>query len=166
MQAAQSSPLRLFDGNCGDYITLADIAHYIHARGDIAKDGVIRRQAGLIFQADEKLAAIGVGTSIGHRHGPGFIRAFNSFVLELVAGAPSAGSGGVAALNDETGHHPVEGDVVIETITGQGHEVIHRHGCFSRVQLEVNIAFVGLNGGGIRSIRLNLHCRRRAVALR
>src|SRR6266852_4782550 len=98
------------------YVAGADAAYYIHAGDGIAEDGVVGRQAGLVFQANEELAAIGVGASVRHRHCTGFVGASNRLVVELVAGTTSAGAGGVAALDDETRLDAVEDHAVIKAI--------------------------------------------------
>src|SRR5260370_4240089 len=43
----------------------------------------------------------------------------------IVARTAGAIAGGVAALHDKTGHHPVEGQIVVETVVDQLFEILN-----------------------------------------
>src|SRR5579883_2762601 len=99
---ARSCRKVLFDRHRLHDIAGTDVAHDIHAGDGISEDGVVGRQVGLVLQADEELAAVGVGTRVGHRDGAGSIGPSNRLVVESIAGTSSTGAGGVAALNYKT----------------------------------------------------------------
>src|SRR5579883_1728027 len=112
----------LFDRDRLHDIAGTDAAHDIHAGDGVSKNGVFGRQVGLVLQADEELAAVGVGTRVGHRDGAGSIGPPNRLVVKSVAGTTATGAGGVAALNHKTWLDAVKDNSIIKTIAGQGHE--------------------------------------------
>src|SRR5580704_14156981 len=107
-----------------------DRGNHIQARGHLTEQGVGGGQLGAAgADHDEELAAVGVGTTVGHGQAAGHVLAGGGgeFVLELVARAPAAGPGGDAALVDEARDHPVEGGAVVVVVPDQEHEVVDRH---------------------------------------
>src|SRR5690349_20205499 len=54
----------LLDSYRLDDITNADVTHNIHSRSCIAENRVVRWKAGLILEADEELAAVGIWAGI------------------------------------------------------------------------------------------------------
>src|SRR3989440_9303129 len=102
-----------------------DLEHDVHAALNVAEQVVkLLQLLGVVNGADEKLAAIGVGARIGHRHRPGRVLAGHRLVVELVAGPARAVALGVAALNHEVGLDPVKLEAVVELVAGQEDEVV------------------------------------------
>ena len=76
---------------------------------------------GCAAQRDVELTAVGVGAGVGHgQHARGVVLERADFIVELVAGTAGAVALGVAALDDEAGHHAVEGQAVEVSRRGPG----------------------------------------------
>ena len=97
----------------------------------------------IVYQ--KELAAVGVGTSVGHRNNACVVdeRVVLAFVFELIAGATHARAGRVAALCHKVGNHPVEGDVVVVAFFGQKDKIIDGLGGCRWVEFEDDFALRG-----------------------
>src|SRR5262249_11445234 len=62
-----------------------------------------------------------------------------------IAGAAHSGAVGIAALHDEIGDHPMKGEPVVETLLGQGLEVIHGLGGDRRIELDYDGSAFGVD---------------------
>ena len=84
--------------------------------GDLTEDGVAVVQVRGRSNRDEELGTIGAGASIRHSQQEGAVKLELrvELVSELVAGAATAGTRGVAALNHETIDDTVEGGAIVE----------------------------------------------------
>src|SRR5687768_12212149 len=67
-------------------------------------------------ERDEELAAVRIGTGVGHRQYPGFAvtKRGVELVPELVPGSPGAGAEAIPALDHESVDDTVERDAVVE----------------------------------------------------
>jgi hypothetical protein len=135
----------LDQGHLDHLVAHHDLVHHVHARQDLAEHGVLHIQEGRRALDDEELATAGVGRrGLGHGQAPELVLEAG---LQLIgngeAGTAPAGAGGVPALDDEVGHHPVEGDPVVEALLHQQQEAAGRNGGVLVKQLHQNIALVG-----------------------
>jgi len=95
-----------------------DLLDDIHAFDNLSKDNVFTVQPGSFGSTDEELAAIGVGSSVGHAENSGSgVLQLKVLVLELITVdrlAPSSVVvGEVTALAHEVGDHAVEGGSLV-----------------------------------------------------
>src|SRR3989441_513316 len=110
-------------------IARLDAIDVIHAGDHLTEDRVVAVEVGLRPIGDVELAAGGVGVlATRHGHGAPRVLARVELGLDRVPGAAGAVALGVAALHDEVGHHPVEGETVVEALLGQRHEVLNGPG--------------------------------------
>lgn len=84
--------------------------------GDLTEDGVAVVQVRGGSNRDEELGTVGAGARIRHSQQEGAVKLELrvELVSELVAGAATAGTRGVAALNHETIDDTVEGGAIVE----------------------------------------------------
>lgn len=84
--------------------------------GDLTEDGMAVVQVRGRSNRDEELGTIGAGARIRHSQQEGAVKLELrvELVSELVAGAATAGTRGVAALNHETIDDTVEGGAIVE----------------------------------------------------
>ena len=112
----------------------------------------------MILVEDEKLAAVGVGTAVGHGDDAAFVTGAALVELavacDLVAegAAPGALAAGavalrIAALDHEALHDAVERQAVVETALGEQAEILGGLGGVGGQQLKLDHAFVGLDHG-------------------
>src|ERR687897_1434057 len=105
---------------------------HLHALDDLAEDGVLAVEPGCRGLGDEELGPVGVGAGVGHGQVAGAVEAVGAadLVLELVAGAATAGPERVAALDHEVGDDPVEDRPLVERplLLGAGGRVPPRLG--------------------------------------
>ena len=59
--------LFLFDSNFNQFIALFNLLQYIHACGELAENRMMPVEMRLRFVADKELAAVGIGSGVGHR---------------------------------------------------------------------------------------------------
>jgi hypothetical protein len=78
-----------------------------------------------------------------------------------VARAAPAGALGIAALDDEAGHDPVEGQAVVEAVAGVHHEVVDRVRRQLGIELEDDVAAVGGDGDLVDQVLVDLERRGR-----
>ena len=107
---------------------------------------------------DEELAAVGVGAGVGHRDRTDLVATRGrQFVLEAVAGATTAGAGGVAALAHEAVDDAVEDDAVVVVVPGERHEVVDRLRCLGSIEVDDHRAHRGDHGGGVGLLGVDAH---------
>ncbi len=82
----------------------------------LAEDGVVAIERLSLCHGDEELAAVGVGSGVGHGQAAGAVegQAGIELIFELEAGAAVSGAGGVAALNHVSGDDAMEDGSVVE----------------------------------------------------
>ena len=101
----------------------------IETGNDFAEYGVAMWQW-RVFLHDEELAAIGIGTGIGHGHSAfditGLVgnRVRIQFIGEFVAGTAHTGTSRIAALDHEARDDTMEDEVIVETLTSQSDEIL------------------------------------------
>ena len=85
----------------------------------LTEEGVSAIQTRVGDFGDEKLRAIGIGTSVGVGQASGAVefQGRRSLVLEFKANIAAAAAGGIATLNHEVGNHAVKDGAVIERDT-------------------------------------------------
>src|SRR5882724_12292613 len=95
---------------CGDLV--GDVLAF----HDFTEDGVAVIEVRSGSNGDEKLAAVGIGSGVGHREfaGLGMLQRSVKFVGEFVAWAAHAGAVRAAALNHEIGNDAVKNQAVVE----------------------------------------------------
>src|SRR5215471_8101353 len=100
------------------HVTLIDALGDLDPVDDIAEQVVERLElAAAVVDADEELAAVGVGSRIGHRDGAERVLTLHWLISELVARTASTGAFGIASLDDELGHDSVERETVVVAVT-------------------------------------------------
>src|SRR3989442_7832057 len=124
---AMRSPGGLDDLHRLHLVALLDLVHHVHPRGDLAEHGVLAVEEMGGGERDVELAPGGIGT-LASRHGEHapHVLLLVELRLDRIARAAHAGALWIAALNDEAGLHPVEGEAVVEALLGQRDEVLHR----------------------------------------
>ena len=108
-----------------------DPVHDVHALDDRAEDrvraGVLERALGPVVEHDEELRSLRVRLRrAGHRDGATLIRADDRLVGDRVPRAAASGALGIATLDDEPGHEPVEPDAVVVAGLREVEEVLGR----------------------------------------
>ena len=98
--------------------------------------------------SNEELAAVAVGTSVGHREHASriMLEAWVKFVLESISGITSACAKWAAALDHKIWNYPVEVEPVVEILCRKVNEACHCHRCLIRVQGDVDGALAGFHG--------------------
>src|SRR6478752_6556124 len=135
-----------------------DLVDDVHPLGHLPEQRVLLGElAGQVLVADEELAAVGVRTRVGHREGAADVVALDRLVLELVARSagpepPLVEAGllavlAVAGLGHEARDDAVEDDVVIEALLRERDEVGRGLGRALVVELDLDVAQVGRDGG-------------------
>ena len=119
-------------------------------------------QMGRFPHRDVELRAVGSGIGIGHGDDSGGVfDGIDQFYREEIPGITGTGTGGVAALDDKAGLHPVEGERIVKAFAfvggidlalhgafGQGDEIAGGHRDFLVVKAHEDfLAFFGLDGG-------------------
>lgn len=119
------------------------------ARCDFPEDCMLVVEVWCGGHGDKELATVGVGARIGHGEHPRFGMGERGveFVGECVAGAASAGSCGVAALNHKAWDDAVELDSVIVSPLGEVDEVGNRQGCSGGKEAQSDRALICLDDG-------------------
>ena len=114
----------------------------VKAFDHFAEYGMAVVQMGGGPEGDEELRAAGIGSGIGHRQDAWAImlQVRMKFIREIVTGAATAGSGGVAALNHEAVDYPVENDAIIESLGCKVDEVFSGNGSFAFEQFDFEYA--------------------------
>ena len=84
------------------------------------------------------------GPGVGHRHGAERVLAPHGLVGELVAGTAAPGALGVAALDHEPGHDPVEREPVVVALAGERDEVVDALRRHLRIEVHHDRAPVGV----------------------
>src|SRR5215211_2352712 len=98
----------------------------VHSVGNPAEDGVLAVEPGrLLGRDDEELAAVGVGSAIGHGKRPAHDPVLVDLILELVARATGARPLRAAALDHEVLDDAVEDEPVVVAVTRELQEVAH-----------------------------------------
>jgi hypothetical protein len=130
--------LFFFDGNL-DYfvarvlrvlggVTRCNLLQDIHSLYQLPEDAVTPVEPVLGRIADKELGAVGIGAGISHGQRSGVMSVHGNLIVEDIAGAARAGTGGVAALGHKAGDNAVESRPVIISLPGQEDEVIDRPG--------------------------------------
>src|SRR5262249_50275575 len=111
-------------------IARRDGHQYVEPFPDAAKNGVLSVQPGGRDGGDEELGAVRVRPRVGHAQhaGPVITQVLVELIGETVARSASPRSGGIAPLRHEVGNDPMEHRPVVEALTGQENEVVHRAG--------------------------------------
>src|SRR5215510_14374479 len=110
-------------------VALLDAVHDVHARGDLAEDGVLAVEKMRGSEGDVELAPCGVGILAAcHGHHPTIVLLLVELGLDLVARPARAVALGITALHHESGLHAMEGEPVVEALLGEGDEVLDRLG--------------------------------------
>ncbi len=120
----------------------------IESGRDLAEDRVVGRESG-VGMNDEELAAVGVRSRIGHRHGPALVLALHWLVGKLVTWATHSCAGRVTALHHEPTDDAVEWRAVVVTILGKVHEVVDGIGRVIDEEFDVQRALARLKGRGV-----------------
>src|SRR5918992_1303559 len=118
----------------------------LHARADLAEDGVLAVEPGSrVGRDDEELAAVRVRPAVGHRQRAAHDLVVVDLVLELIARTAGAGALRAAALDHEVLDHAVEDQPVVVAVLRQLHEVLHRLRGLALEQLELDRPVVGVH---------------------
>ena len=141
---------RFLDGDA-DYLgTVLKLLERVHSLYQQAEDAMLAVEVRLRPVADEELAAVGLGSGVGHgQRARDVLELGTELVGELVARAAAAGAGGVTTLRHEVGDHAVKRRAVIEAVAGQEDEVVHGHRCVGGEQIQNQCSGGCLHGGGV-----------------
>src|SRR5580704_15982498 len=97
-----------------------DAVDIVHAVDHRAPDGVLAVEKRRVVEADEELAVAGIRVlRARHRDGAALVRLARELGLELLAGAPRAGAGGIAGLRHEAVDHPMKHHAVVKALAHQ-----------------------------------------------
>src|SRR6058998_2625992 len=106
-------------------VALLDVVHDVHARGDLAEDGVLAVEEMGRGQRDVELAARRIGIlATGHGHRSAHVLLLVELGLDLVARSSRAVALGIATLHHETRLHTMEDEPVVEALLGKRDEVL------------------------------------------
>src|SRR5918992_3828539 len=131
----------------GPGLRALDRVDRLHARADLAEDGVLAVEPGSrVGRDDEELAAVRVRPAVGHRQRAAHDLVVVDLVLELVARAAGAGSLRAAALDHEVLDDAVEDQPVVVAVLRQLHEVLDGLRGIFLEQLELDRPVVGVHG--------------------
>src|ERR1035437_2744171 len=144
----------LFGAVLGAARNLGDLLHHVVAFDDFTEDTVLIVEPRGGGDGDEELAAVGVGSGVGHGE-EAVARVFQSgveLVGEFVAGSAPAGAFGAAALDHEIRNDAVKNRAVVEWLTGFGtigkrDKVVHGVGHLVGEELGFELAFGGIECG-------------------
>ena len=139
---------------------LQGLLHHLHPAlgivqqliaGHLHRQGIDVLGGGLAVLHDKELAAVGIGSGIGHaQRAAEIVQLLAALILELSAVdalTARTGAGGVTALNHEILDDAVEDEAIIIALFGQGYEVLDGFGGNLRVKLDGDIAHVGVHDG-------------------
>ena len=103
------------NGDGVDLVSPDDGVDNVLSRSSLSKNGVLAVEVWSGKVRDEKLRAVGVGSSVGHGKDAGFVVApvGFAFALELVAGATCAATGWATTLDHEVRNDAVEVESVV-----------------------------------------------------
>jgi hypothetical protein len=91
------------------------------AVGDAAEDDMLSVKPAGVGSGDEELAAVGVGTSVGHRDAVGLVLQLEVLVLETISidgfASSAVSSGEISTLDHEVRDDTVEGTALVSTYT-------------------------------------------------
>ena len=125
----------------------------LHALNHLAESGVLTVQMGSVVHHDEELAACGIGPlGPGHGQNTGGVlqivlkAVHGELALDAVARAAHSSAVRVAALDHESGDHPVENGAVIKALADEGDKVVYGVGRDLGIELRLDGALVGLDG--------------------
>lgn len=106
------------NGDGVDFVSYDDSVNYILSRDGLSKDGVLAVEVWSGKVRDEKLRAVGVGSSVGHGEDARLVVATVgfTFALELVAGPSCACAGWTTPLDHEIGNDAVELEPVVISV--------------------------------------------------
>src|SRR5690349_10270267 len=118
--------LGFLDGYRFELIALLNLVHHILAAGDLPEHGVLAIEPIGDDVGDEELAAVGIGSGVGHGEGADFmlIRIAPGLVLKFIAGSAAAGAGGIAALDHEVGDHAMKHGAVVKAFAREEDEIV------------------------------------------
>src|SRR5680860_304787 len=100
--------------------------------------------------ADEKLAAVGVWTCIGHRERARLVVLLHRFIGELVPWSTGPGASRIAALDHEPLDDAVERRAVVIPVLCQVDKIVDGVRRFLWVELHVKRTMVGFKRRGVR----------------
>src|SRR5579864_811316 len=101
---------------------------------------------------NEKLRTIGIASRVRHRQNASIIMSQGQrtrLIIEFIAGTTPTSASRIATLSHKASNDTMEGRIIIEALTSQKHEIIHRNGGLGRKQLDFNIAFDRMEDCGI-----------------
>src|SRR6185437_6226752 len=135
------------DGGFGDGVD------GLQAIEDVSEGGVIVIEGGGFVGHDEELGSGGIERAgAGHGEGAAFVLFVGELVHDFVARSAGAGLGigvGVAALDHEAGDDAVERGAVVETLAGEGDEIIDGVGGGVIGEFGLDDALVGGDDGDL-----------------
>src|SRR6185295_4626778 len=102
-----------------DPVPEPDLVQHLGPGHHLAEDRVTAIEMRLGREGDEELAAAGVGAGEGHADGAAVVAQAVDIVSDGVARTAAAVPPRIAALDDEVGDHPVEGQTVVEALPGE-----------------------------------------------
>ncbi len=79
------------------------------------------------------------------------------FISESVTGAATSGSGRVSTLGHKAGDDAVECRAIVESLTREKHEVIHRYRNITGEQLKHYVSLLCFNGGNVLLAGVDCH---------
>lgn len=113
------------NGDGIDLITLRNFIHNLLACNHFAEDSVLAIEVGSRKVGDEKLAAVGVGSGIGHGENSrlGVLERTINFIRKPVSRTTRTRASWIATLDHEIRNHAVKCHAVIVTALGKIEEI-------------------------------------------
>src|ERR1035437_1968704 len=106
---------------------------------------------------DKELAAVGIGTGVGHRKSTGFVLLAVLFIGKAVSRPAASSASRITCLDHEVRYHAVESRVVIETFFDKKDKIVDCLGGIGGKDLQFKIAAVGLQSSGVLFLDVDGH---------
>src|ERR1035437_5046904 len=133
---------------------LGDLFDHVVALDDFAENAVLIIQVRSGCHGNEELAAVGIGSGVGHGEeaGLGVFQGGVELVGEFVAGPATARTFGIAALDHEIRNDAMKNGAVVERLPGfrtigKGDKVVHGVGRLIGEKLDLEFACGGIECG-------------------
>jgi hypothetical protein len=138
----------LVNGDGGDLVTLRDFIHNILTHNHFTEDCMLAIEVRCGQVSDEKLAAIGVRSGVGHGENSclGVLQRAVDLIGKTVSWATRTGASWVASLNHEIGNDAVKCHAVVISTLSKIEEIGGRDRDLRCEKPGIDVADAGVNG--------------------